>query len=410
MTQQPEQQPEDLAIWRFGVISPLLHRDPEGLPLFKAIENLTRTPFVLPSGSLKYFSGDTLRHWLYLFRQSGLKGLAGKVRCDKGRTSVPEALQEALTKGREEHPAWTVCRILDLLQREGQWNGRKPSRTSIYRFTSSRGLNRNPVKPIEPVSSFQFPHFGDLWSADFLHGPKVRVGRKEKKAYLHAILDDATRYIVAAEFHLAEDTRALISDLMLAVRRFGIPRRFYTDNGAAFRSRHLIRVAARLEITLHHTPAYKPQGRGKVERFFRHVRDGFLTGRPKTSLEALNRELNAWISLYHQRIHSALDMSPLDKRLQDKHALKTLDCITDIDALFRMEEYKTIYSDGCVRISGYTYDVPEALPGQKVKVSFLPWDLSVIYIGEDMKPARPLDKIKNAHRYPNPIQKRRNKP
>jgi len=208
---------------------------------------------------------------------------------------------------------------------------------------------------------------------------------------------------------LAEDTRALISDLMLAVRRFGIPQRFYTDNGAAFRSRHLVRVAARLEITLPHTPAYRPQGRGKVERFFRSVRDGFLTGRPKTSLDTLNRDLDEWISQYHQSVHSSLGMSPLDKRLMDSHSLRTLDGVKDVDALFRMEEFKTIYSDGCVRIGGRAYEVLEALPGQKIMVAYLPWDLSVVFIGHDLTPVRPLDKIKNAFRYQKP-HKERNEP
>jgi hypothetical protein len=175
MTRQPENQPEDLAIWRFGVISPLLHRDPEGFPLFRAIENLAGKPFVLPNGRQKSFSADTLRHWLYLFRQSGLKGLAGKVRKDKGRTLLPEPLRDAIIQSRLDHPAWTVKRILKNLQKEGLWNGRRPSLTSIYRFTTGRGLKRSPVKPPEPVSSFQFEHFGDLWSADFLHGPKVRT-------------------------------------------------------------------------------------------------------------------------------------------------------------------------------------------------------------------------------------------
>ena len=409
MNQEHENRSEDTAIWRYGVISPLLHRDPEGFPLFRVLEKLAGTPFVLPDGRLKSYSADTLRHWLYLFRRFGLKGLAGKVRKDTGRTSLSEPLQEAIIQARQKHPAWTVQRIMRGLIKKGAWDGNRPGRTSIYRFTSSHRLNRDPVIPKEPVRSFQFSHFGDLWSADFLHGPKVRIGHKEKKAYLHAILDDATRYIVAARFYPAEDTRALISDLMLAVRRFGIPRRFYTDNGAAFRSRHLIKVAARLEITMHHTPAYRPQGRGKVERFFRSVRDGFLTGRPKTSLDMLNRDLDEWISIYHQSVHSALGMSPLDKRIQDEHKLKSLEGVKDIDALFRMEENKTIYSNGCIRLRGRIYDVPEALPGQKVRVSYLPWDLSVIYIGEDLIPVRPLDKNKNAHRFNNPISKRRRK-
>ncbi|MFP4164882.1 MAG: hypothetical protein ACLFVE_12940 [Chitinispirillaceae bacterium] len=66
---------------------------------------------------------------------------------------------------------------------------------------------------------------------------------------------------------LSEDTRSLLDDLMLALRRFGIPRRFYTDNGAAFRSRHLCMVAARLGVAVRTRPPYSPRGKGKIERF-----------------------------------------------------------------------------------------------------------------------------------------------
>ena len=407
MNSEPEKQPEDIAIWRFGVISPLLHRDPEGFSLYLELERLAGRVFNLPDGRQQSFSPDTLRHWLYLFRKSGLEGLYPKERKDKGKTSLPLPLQDAIMAMREKHTAWTVKRILTELNQKGHWNGRKPSWTSIYRFTSSHHLNRNPVKPKEPVRSFEFAHFGDLWMADFMHGPKVRVGIKEKKAYLHVILDDATRYIVAANFHLAEDTKALICDLMLAVQRFGLVRRFYTDNGAAFRSKHLAHVAARLKISLPHTPAYRPQGRGKIERLFRSVRDGLVTGRPRTSLERLNRDLDVWVSQYHRNIHSALGVSPLDKKLKGNNFLKKLDGVKNIDALFRMEENKNIYANGCIRIGGCYYDVPEALPGQKIRVSYLPWDFSVVYIGEDMVPVKPLDKIKNAMRFNKPNRKRR---
>lgn len=407
MSPEPEKQPDDIAIWRFGVISPLLHRNYDGIPLYLAIERLAQKTFTLPDGRQHNFSPDTLRHWLYLFRKFGLPGLRASVRKDKGKTSLSPSFQDALIRMRNEHPAWTVIRILEHLEKEGIWNGRRPSRTAIYRFTSSHKLNRNPLKPPEPVHTFEYVNFGDLWMADFMHGPKVRVGRKEKKSYLHVIIDDATRYIVAANFHLAEDTKALISDLMLAVQRFGIVRRLYTDNGAAFRSRHLAHVAARLCISLPHTPAYRPQGRGKIERLFRSVRDGLVTGRPRTSLDKFNRDLDAWVSQYHRRFHSSLGMSPLDKKTQCKNSLKKLDDISNIDVLFRMEDTKIIYSNGCIRIGGCYYDVPEALPGQKIKVSYLPWDLSVVYIGDDMVPVKPLDKSKNAMRFNKPNRKRR---
>ncbi len=401
-----EKQPEDIALWRFGIISPLLHRDPVGFPLYLELKKLALRGFLSPSGQLLYFSADTLRHWLYLFRKGGLSGLYIKERKDKGQTSLPLPLQDAIKDLRGKHPAWTIKRILVTLNNQGLWNGRVPGRNSIYRFTKTHKLNRNPVKPAEPTRSFEYENFGDLWVADFLHGPKVKVGRVEKKAYLHAIIDDATRYIVQAKFHLAEDTRATISDLMLAVRRFGIPSKFYTDNGSAFRSRHLAHVAAKLSLSLPHTPAYRPQGRGKIERFFRTARDGFITGRPRTSLEKLNRELDEWISAYNNRPHSSLDMTPLNKKLSAADSTRNLPSINNMDALFRMEEMKTISSNGCIRIKGNLYDVPQALPGQKVKISYLPWDMSIIYVGDALEPAKFLDKTKNAHRFNKPNNKR----
>ena len=409
MNSGPEKQPEDIAIWRFGVISPLLHRDPEGFPLYLELKRLAQRAFTTPDGRQLYLSADTLRHWLYLFRKGGLKGLYLKVRRDKDMTSLSVKLQDDIKKMRDKHPAWTVKRIMQNLEKGGFWDGRNPSLTSIYRFTRSHKLNRNPVKPKEPSRSFEYENFGDLWVADFLHGPKVWVGRLEKKAYLHAIIDDATRYIVQAKFHLAEDTRATISDLMQAVTRFGIPIKFYTDNGSAFRSHHLAHVAARLSISLPHTPAYRPQGRGKIERIFRTIRDGLLTGRARTSLEKLNRDLDEWISAYHNRTHSSLNMSPLNKKLKAADSTRVLAAVKNMDALFRMETRKTISSNGCIRLGGNLYDVPQALPGQKILVAYLPWNLSIVYVGEDMTPIKLLDKNKNANRFNNPNKKRRQK-
>ena len=84
-----------------------------------------------------------------------------------------------------------------------------------------------------------------------------------------------------------------------------------------------------------------------------------------------------------------------------------LAAVENIDALFRMETMKNIYSNGCIRLGGYLYDVPQALPGTKIKVSYLPWDMSIIYVGDEMEPVKFLDKTKNANRFNKPNKKRR---
>jgi transposase InsO family protein len=396
-------QPEDIGLYRFGIISPLLHSREDDAPLHARIAALASREFRTPQGTMRRYSPDTLRDWLSSYRTLGLEGLRRKPRTDRGGSSVPPDLRDALTAMRQSQPAWTVRRILDALRDQGAWDGRVPGRSALYRYTSSHGLNRNAVQPAEPVRSFEYPFFGDLWTGDFLHGPKVRRGTRAYKAYLHAVIDDATRYIVVARFHPAENVRATLDDLMLAVRRFGVPRRFYTDNGSAFRSHHLRLVAARLGVALPHTPPYKPRGRGKIERFFRHVRESFLDGRARSTIEKLNADLAAWINQYHHRLHRTLGMTPLERKLADNGpALRLLSPTVDIDDIFRMEIVRRVGSDGCVRMFGRRFEVRDAPPGSRVTIAYLPWDQEVIRVGPDRIVVTPLDSISNARRFDKP--------
>jgi transposase InsO family protein len=397
------EQPDDRGLWRFGIISPLLHRTEDGPPLRVQILELSQRVFYTPEGREKRFCPDTIRDWLCRYRTCGIDGLRNKLRKDQGSTLVPLAFQQALVDLRKSKPQWTVKRLLKNIRNQGLWDGRKPSKSALYRFTAAHSLNRTVLLPPQPVRSFQFPYFGDLWSADFLHGPKIRLGTFACKTYLHAIIDDATRYVVAARFHLAEDTRSLLDDLMLGIRRFGIPKRFYTDNGAAFRSHHLRLVAAKLGVTLPHTPPYKPRGRGKIERFFRSVRDGFLTGRDRTSLDKINTDFAAWLNQYHQTLHRILGMSPLERKLSDTGPeLKQIAPTRNINDIFRMEQLKRVGSDGCVRLFKKRFEIPDSFPGSLVTVYYLPWNQDYILAGPDKLFVKPLDAVNNAVRFDKP--------
>src|SRR5258708_708910 len=94
-----------------------------------------------------------------------------------------------------------------------------------------------------------------------------------------------------------------------------IPARLYMDNAKIYRSPQLARIAASIGILIVHTPPYQPEGRGKIERFFRSVREQFLAALdPKVllSIEQLNERL--WHSLdtaYHLHEHSPLQTPPL---------------------------------------------------------------------------------------------------
>jgi transposase InsO family protein len=393
----------NMALWRFSIISPLLHRSEDDPALLRQFAELGEKSFIRPDGSATQLSAETLRKWLYRYRSGGLNALENQVRKDKGRQEIPKPLADAMARLRLEHPKWTLTKVLEKLLATGLWNGIKPSRATLYRFATANKLLKTPADPENTASrSFAFENFGQLWLADFMHGPRLRDGRGFKKAILHVIIDDATRYVVSARFYFKETVEVLITEMMVAVRRYGICQRFYTDNGPCYASAHLKIVCARLGIHLVHTPPYRPQGRGKIERFFRTVRNQFLGDQIADRIDDLNRDFQQYLTEYHQRIHSSLKLSPLQKRLSGQNACRMLPEVTDIRNLFCMQRRCRVYNDTTIRINSRIFEVPDAVPATTVEVFYLPWDLTWIFYGNLMKPARPLNKTRNAKRFQHP--------
>jgi len=394
---------QDLALWRYGIISCLLHREANEVTLADMLHEMCQRIYIRPDGAQVVISSETMRKWLYRYTKGGLSALEDQDRSDKGEHNIPEHIIDAMFSIRKEHPRWTLSRLLEKLAENDLWNGRSPSRSTMYRFAKDKGLVRDPHLNIKPSTrSFAFDSFGGLWSADFLHGPKLREGRNRYKTYLHAIIDDCSRYIVSAAFYRSERVEDLMSELMLSIRRFGIPQRFYTDNGPCYASRHLKIVCARLGIQLVHTPPYRPQGRGKIERFFRTVRDQFLPDHCSGSIELINRDLQQWLKEYHGKIHSSLKCSPLEKRLTSLNVCRELPEVADTQALFRMEKRCRVYNNSTIALFGKRFEVKDCLPGERVTAYYLPWDLSQVYYGQDFSIALPIDLVANARRFDHP--------
>jgi len=390
-------------LWRYGFIAPLLHRQPGEITQDALLKKLASQTWLRPDGIVTTLSPETLRKWLYRFQTGGLPALANQARCDKGRFQIPEKLVDGLMEARQKNLCWSTQLILELMLQRKLWNGENPSRSTLYRFVKAHNLGRDPRAQPQPVRAFAYDAFGQLWMADFMHGPKLRVGRHKRKTYLHVIMDDSSRYVVKGCFLFSEGVESLIGELEAAIRRFGLPHRFYVDNGAAYSSHYLRIVCARLGVQLIHTPPYRPQGRGKGERFFRTVRDQFLPLQESySSLEELNAAFEEWLSLYHQRKHSSLGCSPLQRRLQSRNAIRKVPEVTQTEALFRMERRCRVYNDGTIRLKKRTFEVPLCSPNSRVMVYFLPWDLSQVYYGDNLDPARPLDAHANAKRFDNP--------
>ena len=174
------------------------------------------------------------------------------------------------------------------------------------------------------------------------------------------------------------------------------------DNGQVFHSQQLARIAASLGIVITHTPPYQPQGRGKIERFFRSVREQFLANLdPKMtlSLDELNERLAVWIDqAYHCSEHSALGITPLQRWQRDIERVRQIPPTTDLRRLFFHRLDRLVRRDSTFLLRQRFYEAPAHLVGQTVEVRFDPFDPADIEIyaqGQFQGRARPVDPIAN---------------
>ncbi|MBW2648139.1 MAG: transposase, partial [Deltaproteobacteria bacterium] len=202
--------------------------------------------------------------------------------------------------------------------------GRELPLSTVYRFLHCHNLMRRDGGAPEDRRRYESELPNDMWQSDVMHGPMVTVGDRTKKSYLIAFIDDHSRLIPHGEFYLSERLTSFLDAFEKALLKRGLPRKLYVDNGSAFRSKHLEHITASLGIALIHSRPYKPEGRGKIERFFRTVRGDVLAGFTGTTMEELNESFDRWCNeTYHQRKHTSTGESPFKRFAAHMECVRT---------------------------------------------------------------------------------------
>jgi putative transposase len=399
-----------VALFRYGLIADLVRLEAGSKGLYALIEQKAAAAYTIPGTTRTRVAAETIRDWLKRYRRGGFDALLPKPRADRGQSrSLPAEVVDVLLEIKEGNPALSV----QLVIREARKRAEVPADLPLPASTIHRLLARHGLMDKTHAESgdadrrrFAFQQAGELWMSDVMHGPSVFVGaRSKRKTYLIAYLDDATRVIPYCAFALAENTRAFLPVLKQALLRRGLPQRLYVDNGAHYRSQHLALVCAKLGIALIHARPYRPQGKGKIERWFKTVRAQLLTRLAQDdtrSLQALNRRLHAWVEgEYHHTPHRGLGgRTPLSQWAQTGEAVHFPEPGLDLDDLFLFEARRKVQKDRTVSLNGVVYEVDAALVGEKVTLRFDPAaaperPVQVCHQGQFVELARPVETYAN---------------
>lgn len=373
---------EQIALFRYGVISELVTRPLAPGEKEQLLSRISAQQWQIPGTRRTHIGRSTVRDWIAQYEALGFEGLQPSKRSDAGRArAIPEPVQDLLLQLRAERPQASVRSLIRAVQLSGQVKPKiRLARSTVHRFLAARGVPKQESESAEPDAlAFTYPHTGDLWMSDLMHGPRLLVpGRREgPKTYLYAFLDDASRMSPYSAFYPAENAACFQEAFKQALLRRGIPHRLYVDNGATFRTHHLQVICATLNIALIHSRPYKPRGRGKNERFFRTVRTAFLahlTHEMLSGLASLNRVFWAWLeSEYHQTPHRGLgEATPLERFMEDQARVRPAP--EDLEPLMRMKATRRVGRDRTVRLDGRLYETPDGYAGERVEVLYDPYD------------------------------------
>jgi putative transposase len=350
-----------------------------------------------PDGTPVRVSRKTIDRWVRAWRSGGFDALVPQPRRVEART--PAEVLELAAALKRENPARTAAQVGRVLRASAGW---APSDRTLQRHFEVWELNTRPdgAAPVA-FGRFEADHPNDLWIGDALHGPPV-AGRK---TFLFAFVDDHSRALVGYRFGYAEDAVRLSRALRWALSTRGVPDAVYVDNGSAFIDASLRRACAVLGIKLVHSTPGRPQGRGKIERFFETVRAEFLVEitpvgtRTFPDLPALNTAFTAWVeTVYHRRVHSETGMAPL-ARWEAGAPFSHPDEPALAEA-FKWEEHRKVRKTATISLHGNTYRVEPDLVGRTVAAIFDPFDLSKVEIRWKGKPAGiavPFEISRHAH-------------
>jgi len=381
--------PSPVALMRYQAISAYLALDPRRGQRRAVLEQLAHKPWPHPDGHTVRYSAETLRQWVRRYRKGGLTALDDAPRPQRGVQALTPEQIALFCKLKQEVPERSLDRLILIAEELGLVLPDTVRRSTLHRTLQARGLSRRPrsESSTQDLDRFEAEAPNDLWQSDMLAGPwlpdPARPG-KVRRAWLYAFLDDHSRLLLAGRFSFKEDLPALELVFRDALRRHGVPRRVYYDNGATYRSLHMQRVVAELGIhRLVYTTVRRPEGHGKIEAFNRLCTSAFIAEVRASSIrtvEALNAAFEAWlVRYYNKNVHGETGQAPherwrtgLDKvRHVDEEVLRRA---------FLWRETRTADKAGVLSLFGRKYQVGPDLARRKVTLRYDPERLDVVEV------------------------------
>lgn len=393
-----------IALMRYSAIAPLitgLSDDYESLTAF--FNNASVKGVIHPDGTVKHYAPGTIEKWYRNYKEAGFDALIPTGRVDQGKPrKLDDDLQEQIRYLKANYPRMSASAIYRQLRDNGSIKNGEVSESTVNRYINLIAVQMKTTTN-QDMRRYERAHINEVWCGDSSVGPYLKTSDgKKHKVYIIALIDDASRFIVGIDVFFNDNFVNLMSVMKSAVAKYGRPGMFNFDNGSSFKNKQMELLAARIGSVVHYDQPYTPTQKAKIERWFRTMKDQWLSSldiRDFHSLDELRGNLLAYVQNYNQTVHSSLKgLSPQDRFFSEPNRIRRLSD-EEIENSFLLELEHRVSSDSVIVIDQVEYEVDYRFAKQRIKIRYSP-DMKDIFIVEadgTLTPIRLLNKTENAY-------------
>lgn len=244
---------------------------------------------------------------------------------------------------------------------------------------------------------FESEGFGERLQMDTTSGAWMRGYRL---VYLIAVMDEYSRMIVGSKWVDSDSTWNNMMVLRSVFSRYGLPKMLYTDNASMFKTiRHgksiyqnhrkegyetvIQRTMRELGVTMFSHKPYHPQGKGKIERFFRFMQQRFIREHTATNLDELNQQFTHWIRWYNTRHINRTTQSVPKDRVKPS-VWSPVPGKRRLDSAFCFKTTRKVDKCNSFSIEGQTYtiDTKHCMVAFTVTLEITPTEIRVFHAGD----------------------------
>lgn len=383
---------DDERLFKFSVISPIVFSEQENLS--RLIEEASKKEYYYKGKNLR-ISKSTIKKWYYKYKNEGLDKLKRKEREDKDNShKLTEAEKEIIAAYRESYPKMTIKNIYETLNENGLISEEVGIR-SVYRYANTNDIKRKRVIK-EERRRYEKERPNEVWQADTSYGPYIVINGEKYRTYLIHFIDDYSRLVVGHEFFLNDSAINVQKVLRKAIETYGKPKQLYVDNGKSYKNIQLELICARLGIKLTHTHAYDPEAKGKVERCFKTIKEGWMYGidwNTFKDLEDLNNKYDEYLyEKYNNKIHREIEDTP-NNRWHKNIGVVNKEESKKIKEAFMHEITRKVNKDRTINIENEVYEAPLIYKLQTVTLRYDIESPEEIWIYENNERKEKLQKL-----------------